>query len=110
MKPEIYLAAKFIVKLAIGGTKPGAVSFGQRLLFLKELVTLLHEHMTVSLIILNDLTILKILNEILSYRATGILRSRREDRATDVCASTNPQAPTRWCWKRPEEPPSHTAR
>jgi hypothetical protein len=110
MKTEIYLAAKFIVKLTISGPKPVAVSFGQRLLFLKELVTLLHEHTTVSLIILNDLTILKILNEIVSYRATGIPSSRREDRATAVCASTDPQAPTRWCWKRPKEPTSHTAR
>ncbi len=54
--------------------------------------------------------IFRILNKIVSYRATGIPSSRREDRATDVCASTNPQAPTRWCWKRPEEPTSHTAR
>ena len=56
MKTEIYLAAKFIVKLAISGTKPDTASYRQRLLFVKELVMLLHEHVTVSLIILNDLT------------------------------------------------------
>ena len=59
MKVEIYLAAKFIVKLAISGSKPDTANFQQRLLFLKELVTLLHERMKVSLIILNDLTFSK---------------------------------------------------
>ena len=43
-------------------------------------------------------------------RVTGIFSSRPEDGATESCASTNSQAPTRWWWKRPKEPTSHTAR
>ncbi len=65
MYAAIELATKFIVKVAISGSKPATVtgsyrsyhSYRQRLF--KELAHLLEERLTVSLIILNVLTVSK---------------------------------------------------
>jgi len=56
MNREINLAASFIVKLAIIGSKPVAVSYRQRQRLFKELTKLLEERVAVSLIVSNDLT------------------------------------------------------